>query len=1190
MKTFSIPGGLAGPPSACSAAPDRLDVFAVRPGGIVSRWSWDGTGWTQGDLPPSGGVIPAEGVCAVSSGPGRVEVFAVEARSRTPLWWRGNGTLWSYAGSLPSGRWQIPDVPVAAVCASPDSIDVFAVGSDKTPWWWHWEGSIGWNNHGSLPGGDLPAVRIAAVSPAPGRLDVFAVGRNKNLWHWWRSGGGAWSKEDLGGNLPAVGVSAVSWGPNRIDVFAVGSNTHLQHWSSDGTSFAGPEDLGGSLAAGTVSAVSHAPHRLDVFAISGDKRIAQWQWDGQGWTGPDYRGDNIPAGDVSAVVRKPHRLDVFVTGAGNTLRQWPGGGLESVRNKDWENWPTTHQKSAPPGILRPDSLEELVNIVKAAEQANLGVRAVGTGWSSSDVAVSPGYVVETDLLGAVLTDVLTTSLNANSSGLPLVHVEAGIKLDKLVARLSGMKLELKTLGGSTGQSLAGAVSTSVHGMDVKLSPLPDMVRAIHLVGPGGVQHWIEPRRKIITEPIHLKAALGLADENIHYDDDWFYSVLVSMGSMGIIYSYVIEVDQQYDLIETRRRFDWTEMKAMLVASDSTNPLAVNHRGVQIVVSPYSPGGSRDCYLTTRLQAVPTEAAPPGTDYAWLVRDLTPILFSTWRTDRSTVDEFIIDATEKQQAGPRTTRGLAHTLSGGADPGGVRGIGLEVVFDANSPAYLDFVDAALEIIRAAYYDSDPKPWSYLGWISLRFQGRSDAYLSPQQSNLNCTVEFAAAYRRPELPGVGWADTPLLLARIEEEARRRGAIQHWGMNASINANDVARAYPRLDTWRRVRWELTKGGTITTFDSEFTRRCGLSAPPIGHADLTTLTGAPGAAGSPIATYSWEAGGSKQVVYVTGDGHIHELSVSVGGGWNHADLTALTGAPSAAAGSPIAAYGWEAGGSKQVVYVTDDGHIHELSVSVGGGWNHADLTALTGAPSAAAGSPIAAYGWEAGGSKQLVYVTGDGHIHELVVGMGAGWSHADLTAIAGAPSAAGSPIAAYGWEAGDSKQVVYITGDGHIHELVVGMGAGWSHADLTAIAGAPSAAGSPIAAYGWEAGDSKQVVYITSDGHIHELSVSVGASWSHADLTTLTGAPGAAGSPIAAYGWEAGDSKQVVYITGDDHIHELWVSVGGGWNHTDLTAFTGAPGAAGSPIAAYSWEVGLSKQVVYLTGNGHIHELLTA
>jgi hypothetical protein len=69
---------------------------------------------------------------------------------------------------------------------------------------------------------------------------------------------------------------------------------------------------------------------------------------------------------------------------------------------------------------------------------------------------------------------------------------------------------------------------------------------------------------------------------------------------------------------------------------------------------------------------------------------------------------------------------------------------------------------------------------------------------------------------------WPDTP-------GSARLFGAIQHWGMNDALDAVDVGRAYPRLDMWRRIRRQLNQGGTITTFDSDFTRRCGLSDPPL-------------------------------------------------------------------------------------------------------------------------------------------------------------------------------------------------------------------------------------------------------------------------------------------------------------------------------------------------------------------------
>ena len=81
---------------------------------------------------------------------------------------------------------------------------------------------------------------------------------------------------------------------------------------------------------------------------------------------------------------------------------------------------------------------------------------------------------------------------------------------------------------------------------------------------------------------------------------------------------------------------------------------------------------------------------------------------------------------------------------------------------------------------------------------------------------------------DVPGTDWPDTRILLDRIETKARKFGGIQHWGMNHLLDASDVARAYPRLDTWRRVRWALTNNGTLTAFDNDFTRRCGLSAPP--------------------------------------------------------------------------------------------------------------------------------------------------------------------------------------------------------------------------------------------------------------------------------------------------------------------------------------------------------------------------
>lgn len=826
----SLGSSFNGSPSAASCAPNRLSVFATQPGGVLFHWLLEGATWISQPLAPVGsdGSFPnippqGEGICTVSSGPDRLEVFAAGSNGNTPYWWRLDGTTWEGPTRLPlpAGNPGIHPVPVAAVASGTDNIDVFAAGPGNTPWWWHWHGA-GWSSPiPLLAGADLPPERIAAVSAGPGHLDVFAAGRaGKQLWHWWLAPGSGWRLEPLGGSLPAEGVSAVSWGTNRIDVFAAArlpdGSTPLQHWWSNGGGFSGPENLGGNLAAGAVSAVSPGPNRLDVFGISGDKQLVRWRWDGSYWSGPNSLGDNVPAGDVSTVFRPPNRIDVFVRGEGDSLLHWPGGGLENASKETWTNWPENHGPIAVAGHCRPGSLDELVTMVKEAEQQGRRVRAVGSSWSTSDIAMTPDYLVETDYLNSVVIEVLGANpsiLNDPAAGLHLVHVEAGIKIHDLNILLDNRNLALKTLGGSTGQSLAGVLSTSVHGSDFDRGPIPDMVRAIHLVGPRGVQHWIEPTSGI-TDRGRLSTALGIADANIHYDDDWFNAVLVSMGSMGIIYSLILEVVPQYDLEQTCEQFNWDTMRARLQANGTADDPFAGYRAVQVVVIQFkNSDGTRTSFLTRRKEKEEKTSALPRdplanwyglfADAAVPTLNLNPILYPD-----------IVKAILFRMLKQETVRGWAHTVMSTADHPPKAGLGLEIAFDATNDAYLNFVDEALQILDEEY---QTRFYGLGGWMSLRFQGESRAYLSPQHHfTRTCTVEFTGA--------TGLISTKPLLARLEAAGRRHGGIQHWGMCDDLRYEDVVRSYPRLDTWLRVRNQLTNNGALRTFDNDFMQRCGL------------------------------------------------------------------------------------------------------------------------------------------------------------------------------------------------------------------------------------------------------------------------------------------------------------------------------------------------------------------------------
>jgi hypothetical protein len=385
--------------------------------------------------------------------------------------------------------------------------------------------------------------------------------------------------------------------------------------------------------------------------------------------------------------------------------------------------------------------------------------------------------------------------------------------------------------------------------------------------------------------------------------------------------------------------------------------------------------------------------------------------------------------------------------------------------------------------------------------------------------------------------------------------------------------------------------------------------------------------------------AAGSKQVVYQTADGHIHELSKTTDGSWEHNDLTQLTpgarltgianGSWGADVTSPVG-YGWDAGASKQVVYWGDDAHVHELYFIRGASqWKHADLTQLAHAPVPAVDSnghpfpwgPLSAYAWEAGKSKQVVYLTEKRNIIELCISLdGAGcphppgpwdstaWQYQDLAIYTLAPPEIllpGGPspctfVSGYSWEKGRSKQVAYITSNGHIREVYFQLGGvlgKWAQADLTAIANGPTIDSHRLEnnacrfeGYGW---DRWKQVALQVDDDIRFDAYTIGEfyagpiDWSYADLSSAAGLDLDPCIFSTAYGWEAEGSKQVVCKDRRDaHVFELY-TLGGPWQAVDLTELTGAPTPISSQVLGYSWEAGKSKQVVYTTRDGHIQEL---
>jgi len=287
--------------------------------------------------------------------------------------------------------------------------------------------------------------------------------------------------------------------------------------------------------------------------------------------------------------------------------------IDEVLNSPWirkHDRPGTARTAAK--ILYPRSLQDLIQIC-STRVPGTHLRAAGSHWALSPAAVSDDVFIETHdpggdfaAMGRILRNVVPGCLSAsflkamagrhparflNDERLDdqtnyLVHIETGKRIYQLYAELDqgeesnpdslASVLErdhgnreyrgpwaFRTLGGSGGQTVFGALTTGTHGGDHRLPPIADDVAALHLVTDGGRHYWIEPEAQpedaqLTDDDLLIATFGGLGNFEIIRNDEIFNAVLVSAGRFGIVYSVVLRAVRQYMLHEERRLAVWQD--------------------------------------------------------------------------------------------------------------------------------------------------------------------------------------------------------------------------------------------------------------------------------------------------------------------------------------------------------------------------------------------------------------------------------------------------------------------------------------------------------------------------------------------------------------------------------------------------------------------------------------------------------
>jgi hypothetical protein len=205
--------------------------------------------------------------------------------------------------------------------------------------------------------------------------------------------------------------------------------------------------------------------------------------------------------------------------------------------------------------------KEFQGLIGQAVQEHKTLRAYGSSWSLSKVAVSEHRLVSTKALRIRFTlpaSQISTSYDGDRS--KLRFLECGYSIAEINRVLFQEGLSLKASGSNNGQTLPGVVSTGTHGSAFKFGATQDFVVGIHLITGPSKHVYLERESYPVVRP-SFAAMLGA---ELIRNDTLFDAALVSFGSFGIIHGLMIEARELFllDAYRSYRKFDPALRKAI----------------------------------------------------------------------------------------------------------------------------------------------------------------------------------------------------------------------------------------------------------------------------------------------------------------------------------------------------------------------------------------------------------------------------------------------------------------------------------------------------------------------------------------------------------------------------------------------------------------------------------------------------
>ncbi|MFK7749003.1 MAG: FAD-linked oxidase [Kordia sp.] len=476
-----------------------------------------------------------------------------------------------------------------------------------------------------------------------------------------------------------------------------------------------------------------------------------------------------------------------------------------------------------------DAAKEIQRLIREAADKNEGFRAYGSSWSLSHIAHQKDNMHYNGFMSIhIPIPQNLTHQNSNYKNENLFFFQCGNTIKRISEVLGSHGKSLKTSGASNGQTIAGCISTGVHGSALNVGSIQDYVVGLNLIIGD------KPTDVVYLER-HTKPALNdefaeKINARVIRNDHLFNAALVGLGAFGFIHGVVIEAEDRFLLKRYVKKIKKEVALELSDTMDFKNSIfkidgEVDEDGkpnrpyhYKVFINPYT---NEDEYVVEVMYKKPYQVPYP---------DPFPVIKTSLYKD---LIHLLIKMSEKfPKAIPWFIKQLRKTILPAVNEETL-GTLYETFWDApyQGPAFaasvgIDHTNAskAYKVLEAMTQKEGPIP----GIFAMRFVKQTDATLGFTKFPITCMLE---------IDGVLWKKSRKIMSLTEYSRRMIEVLQendipftiHWGKNSDWKFPNLVKDMfgDKVTEWKSYRNGLLSTEMQKVFSNGFLEDTDLHTP---------------------------------------------------------------------------------------------------------------------------------------------------------------------------------------------------------------------------------------------------------------------------------------------------------------------------------------------------------------------------